>query len=159
MKVQSENLTRTAVIAFAGLRMFVVMIKQLVQSLPIFIMFIFGGEGLVIAIDGLVNVFNVLAFIDDVEGSETGVVVRDNVELALVLALAQFFVAINEESGEVEDVVVLCKLAQFEAGVLEEIFIVDVLIDQGSLDFGLVSEVESFKYFGVHIDWGFNGFT
>ena len=142
MKVQSENLTRTAVIAFAGLRMFVVMIKQLVQSLPIFIMFIFGGEGLVIAINGMVNVFNVLAFVDDFEGGKLGVVAGDDVKQALVLALAQFFVALDEESGEVEDVVVLCKLTEFETGVLKEIFIVDVLIDQGSLDFGLVGDIE-----------------
>ena len=58
------------------------------------------------------------------------------------MALAQFFVALDKESGEVPDVVVLCIYTQLEAGVLEKILVEDVPVEQGSLDFGLVGDVE-----------------
>ncbi len=132
-------------ISLIGLRMLVIVIEQLLQALFIIIAaYTFSGKLFGIAIDGLVEDFDVLAVIGDVEGGELGVVVGDEVELVLVLALAQFFVALDEEPGEVPDVVVLCIYTQLEAGVLEEIFVEDVLVNQGSLDFCLVGEVESF---------------
>ena len=83
-----------------------------------------------------------MGLIDDVEGGELGVIVRDDVELVLLLALEQFLVALDEESGEVEDVVVLGVHTYFETGVLEKILVEDVPVEQGSLDFGLVGDVE-----------------
>ena len=140
-------------VALVGERMLVIIIKQLLQALFIFITaFTFGGKSSGFAIDIMVKDFHVLTIVNDVEGGELGIVVGNNVELSLILALAQFFVAFDEDPGEVPDVVVLCKLAQFETGVLEEIFIEDVLVEQGSLDFGLVSEVEVRKLVLGHID-------
>jgi hypothetical protein len=132
-------------ISLIGLRMLVIVIEQLLQALFIIIAaYTFSGKLFGIAIDGLVEDFDVLAVVGDVEGGELGVVAGDDVELVLVLALAQFFVALEEEPGEVPDVVVLGILTYFETGVLEEILIEDMLVDKGSLDFCLVGEVEFF---------------
>ena len=152
-KVQAEDAAGTTVVALTGLRMGFIGIKQLLQAIFIFVTgFTFGGKLLGVVVDGLVNEFDVLAVIDDVEGGKLGVVVGDNVELALILALAQSTVALDEEAGEVLEVVVQGKLTEFEAGVLEEILVEDASVDQGSLDFGLVGEVEGFKFFCIHID-------
>ncbi len=142
-KVQSEDAASATVIALFGVRMGFIGIKQLLQAIFIFVTgFTFGGKLLGVVVDGLVNEFDVLAVVDDVEGGELGVVVRDDVELALIMAFAQSTVAVDEESGEVLDVVVQGKLTEFETGVLEEILVEDVSADQGSLDFGFVLEVE-----------------
>ena len=83
-----------------------------------------------------------MGLIDDVESGELCIVVGDAVEQGLGLALEQFLVALDEESGEVPDVVVLGVHTYFQTSVLEEIFIEDVLVEQGSLDFGFVGDVE-----------------
>ena len=121
----------------ARLGMTVIVVEELAETF-----FIFGAVLGVVVIDVSVEDFDVLAVIGDVEGGELGVIVRDDVELVLLLALEQFLVALDEESGEVPDVVVLGVYTQLEAGVLEEIFIEDVLVEQGSLDFGFVGDVE-----------------
>ena len=135
-KVQSEDAASATVIALFGVRMTLIVVEELAETL-----FVFVTGLLMVVIDVTVDEFDVLAVVDDVKGGKLGVVVRDNVELALILALAQGAVALDEESGEVLDVVVLCVLAEFEAGVLEEILVKDMSVDQGSLDFGLVLEV------------------
>ena len=141
-KVQAEDAAGTTVVALTGMRMGFIGIKQLLQAIFIFVTgFTFGGKLLGVVVDGLVNDCDVLAVVDDVEGGKLGVVVGNNVELALILALAQSTVALDEESGEVLDVVVQGKLTEFEAGVLEEILVEDASVDQGSLDFGLVLEL------------------
>ena len=139
LKMQSEDAAGTAVVMFTGLRMTVIMVEELLQAF-----FVFGAVLCVVVIDVAIDDFDVLAVIGDVEGGELGVVAGDDVELALVLALAQFFVVLDEEPGEVPDVVVLCIYTQLEAGVLEEIFVEDVLVNQGSLDFCLVGDVQFF---------------
>ncbi len=145
MKVQFKYLTGSFMISLIGLRMLVIVIEQLLQALFIIIAaYTFSGKLFGIAIDGLVEDFDVLAVVGDVEGGELGVVAGDDVELVLVLARARFFVALEEEPGEVPDVVVLGILTYFETGVLEEILIEDMLVDKGSLDFCLVGEVEFF---------------
>ena len=152
-KVQAEDAAGTTVVALTGVRMGFIGIKQLLQAIFIFVTgFTFGGKLPGFVVDGLVNDCDVLAVVDDVKGGKLGVVVRDDVELALILALAQSTVALDEEAGEVLDVVVLCVLTEFEAGVLEEILVEDASVDQGSLDFGLVGEVEGFEFFCIHID-------
>ena len=149
-KVHSEDAAGTTVVALTGLRMGFIGIKQLLQAIFIFVTgFTFGGKLPGVVVDGLVNDCDVLAVVDDVEGGKLGVVVGDDVELALILALAQSTVALDEESGEILDIVVLCVLTEFEAGVLEEILVEDASVDQGSLDFGLVGEVELGK-----LRWG-----
>ena len=150
LKMQSEDAAGTAVVMLARLGMTVIVVEELAETF-----FIFGAVLGVVVIDVSVEDFDVLAVIGDVEGGELGVVAGDDVELVLGLALAQFFVVLDEEPGEVPDVVVLCIYTQLEAGVLEEIFVEDVLVDQGSLDFGLVSEVKGFELGWDHIDWGF----
>ena len=135
-KVQSEDAASATVIALFGVRMTLIVVEELAETLFVFVTGLLMG-----VIDVTVDEFDVLAVVDDVEGGKLGVVVGDNVELALILALAQSTVALDEESGEVMDVVVLCVLAEFEAGVLEEILVEDMSVDQGSLDFGLVLEV------------------
>ena len=83
-----------------------------------------------------------MGLIDDVESGELCIVVGDAVEQGLGLALEQFLVALDEESGEVPDIVVLGVHTYFETCVLEEIFVEDVLVEQGSLDFDFVGDVE-----------------
>ena len=135
-KVQSEDAASATVIALFGVRMTLIVVEELAETL-----FVFVTGLLMVVIDVTVDEFDVLAVVDDVEGGELGVVVGDNVELALILALAQSTVALDEEPREVLDVVVQGKLTEFEAGVLEEILVEDASVDQGSLDFGLVLEV------------------
>lgn len=137
LKMQSEDAAGTAVVMLARLGMTVIVVEELAETF-----FIFGAVLSVVVIDVSVEDFDVLAVIGDVEGGELGVIVRDDVELVLLLALEQFLVALDEESGEVPDVVVLGIYTQLEAGVLEEIFVEDVLVNQGSLDFGFVGDVE-----------------
>ena len=117
-------------IALTGLRMFVIIIKQFMQSLFIFIAFTFSGELLVIAIDSLVKDFDVLAFVDDFEGSELSVVVGDTFSLSLTKTLEEVVVLFHELCPEVRYFVVLSELTEGETGVLEQIVIVDVLTPQ-----------------------------
>lgn len=124
-------------VPFSVLRMPAIVVEHLTQLLLIFI-----ATQLIEQIDVSVEVLYILGLIDDVEGGELGVIVRDDVELVLLLALEQFLVALDEEAGEVPDVVVLGVHTYFQTSVLEEIFIEDVLVEQGSLDFGFVGDVE-----------------
>ena len=124
-------------VPFSRLRMPAIVVEHLTQLLLVFI-----ATQLIEQIDVAVEVLYILGLIDDVEGGELGVIVRDDVELVLLLALEQFLVALDEESGEVPDVVVLGVHTYFQTSVLEEIFIEDVLVEQGSLDFGFVGDVE-----------------
>jgi len=146
-KVQAEDAASATVIALFGVRMTLIVVEELAETL-----FVFVTGLLMVVIDVTVDEFDVLAVVDDVEGGKLGVVVGENVELALILALAQSTVALDEESGKVMDVVMLRVLTEFEAGVLEEILVEDASVDQGSLDFGLVGEVEGFEFFCIHID-------
>ena len=124
-------------VAFSGLWMAVITVEELAEAL-----FVFGAALLMDVIDVPVEVFDILGLVDNFEGGELGVIVRDDVELVLLLALEQFLVALDEESGEVPDVVVLGVHTYFQTSVLKEIFIEDVLVEQGSLDFGFVGDVE-----------------
>ena len=137
LKMQSEDAAGTAVVMLARLGMTVIVVEELAETF-----FIFGAVLGVVVIDVSVEDFDVLAVIGDVEGGELGVIVRDDVELVLLLALEQFLVALDEESGEVPDVVVPGVHTYFQTSVLEEIFIEDVLVEQGSLDFGFVGDIE-----------------
>lgn len=126
-------------VAFSGLGMAAITVEEFLQSL-----LVFGAALLMDVIDALVDVFDILGLVDDLECGELVVVEGDNVEVALTVAFEQLLVALDEDAGEVPDVVVLRVLTDFETGVLEKIFIEDVLVDQGSLDFGLVGDVEGF---------------
>ena len=137
IEVHAEDAAGTLMIALAGLRMTVIVVEHFVQAFLVFV-----AALLVKPIDVLVDVFDILGLVGDVEGGKLGVVVGDDVELMLGLALEQFLVALDEETGEVQDVVVLGILTYFEAGILEEILIEDVPVEQGRLDFGLVGDVE-----------------
>ncbi len=120
-EVHAEDAAGTLMITLAGLRMTVIVVEFFVQAFLVFF-----AALLVKPIDVLVNVFDILGLVGDIEVGELGVVVRDDVELMLGLALVQFFVTLDEESGEVEDVVVLGVHTYFETGVLEKILVEDV---------------------------------
>lgn len=126
-------------VAFSGLGMAAITVEEFLQSLLVFV-----AALLMDVIDALVDVFDILGLVDDLECGELVVVEGDNVEVALTVAFEQLLVALDEDAGEVPDVVVLRVLTDFETGVLEKIFIEDVLVNQGSLDFGLVGDVEGF---------------
>lgn len=126
-------------VSFSGLGMAAITVEEFLQAL-----LVFGAALLMDVIDALFDVFDILGLVDDLECGELVVVEGDNVEVALTVAFEQLLVALDEDAGEVPDVVVLRVLTDFETGVLEKIFIEDVLVDQGSLDFGLVGDVDGF---------------
>ena len=136
-EIKPEDAAGTLMITLAGLRMTVIVVELFVQTFLVFF-----AALLVKPIDVLFNIFDILGLVGDVEGGKLGVVAGDDIEPVLALALEQFLVALDEESGEVQDFVVLGVHTYFETGILEEIFIEDVLVEQGSLDFGLVGDVE-----------------
>ena len=137
LEVHAEDAAGTLMITLAGLRMTVIVVELFVQTFLVFV-----AALLIEPIDVLFNIFDILRLVGDVEGGELGIVAGDDVELVLTLALVQFLVALDEETGEVPDGVVLGVHTYFETGVLEKILVEDVPVEQGSLDFGLVGDVE-----------------
>ena len=64
IKVQAEDMAGTAVIMFTGLGMTVIMVEELAQAV-----FVFGAVLCVVVIDVAIDDFDILAVVDDFEGS------------------------------------------------------------------------------------------
>ena len=133
-------------ISLIGLRMFVIVIEQLLQALFIIIAdCALGSKLLKVVIDMSVENFHFLAFVDDLEGGKLDIAEMDTIYLSLSATLDEGVVLIEECLAEVLYRDVLQVLAEGETGVLEQIVIVDVLFCQSLFEVFLICCIQLFE--------------
>ena len=96
IKVQAEDMAGTAVIMFTGLGMTVIMVEELAQAV-----FVFGAVLCVVVIDVAIDDFDILAVVDDFEGSELYIAEMDTNDLSLTDTLDEGVIFIEESLPEV----------------------------------------------------------
>jgi hypothetical protein len=97
-KVQAEDAAGTAVIMFTGLGMTVIMVEELAQAV-----FVFGAVLCVVVIDVAIDDFDILAVVDDFEGSELYIAEMDTNDFSLTDTLDEGVIFIEESLPEVLD--------------------------------------------------------
>ena len=98
IKVQAEDMAGTAVIMFTGLGMTVIMVEELAQAV-----FVFGAALCVVVIDVAIDDFDILAVVDDFEGSELYIAEMDTNDFSLTDTLDEGVIFIEESLPEVLD--------------------------------------------------------
>ena len=98
IKVQAEDAAGTAVIMFTGLGMTVITVEELAQAV-----FVFGAVLCVVVIDVAIDDFDILAVIDDFEGSELYIAEMDTNDFSLTDTLDEGVIFIEESLPEVLD--------------------------------------------------------
>ena len=98
IKVQAEDAAGTAVIMFTGLGMTVIMVEELAQAV-----FVFGAVLCVVVIDVAIDDFDILAVVDDFEGSELYIAEMDTNDFSLTDTLDEGVIFIEESLPEVLD--------------------------------------------------------
>ena len=98
IKVQAEDMAGTAVIMFTGLGMTVIMVEELAQAV-----FVFGAVLCVVVIDVAIDDFDILAVIDDFEGSELYIAEMDTNDFSLTDTLDEGVIFIEESLPEILD--------------------------------------------------------
>ena len=96
IKVQAEDMAGTAVIMFTGLGMTVIMVEELAQAV-----FVFGAVLCVVVIDIAIDDFDILAIVDDFEGSELYIAEMDTNDFSLTDTLDEGVIFIEESLPEV----------------------------------------------------------
>ena len=133
-------------ISLIGLRMLVIVIKQLLQALFIIIAdCALGSKLLKVVIDMSVENFHFLALVDDLEGGKLDIAQMYTIDFSLTATLDEGVVLIEECLAEVLYRDVLQVLAEGETGVLEQIVIVDVLFCQSLFEVFLICCIQLFK--------------
>ena len=97
-KVQAEDAAGTAVIMFTGLGMTVITVEELAQAV-----FVFGAALCVVVIDVAIDDFDILAVVDDFEGSELYIAEMDTNDFSLTDTLDEGVIFIEESLPEVLD--------------------------------------------------------
>jgi hypothetical protein len=95
-KVQAEDAAGTAVIMFTGLGMTVIMVEELAQAV-----FVFGAVLCVVVIDVAIDDFDILAVVDDFEGSELYIAEMDTNDFSLTDTLDEGVIFIEESLPDV----------------------------------------------------------
>ena len=95
-KVQAEDTAGTAVIMFTGLGMTVIMVEELAQAV-----FVFGAVLCVVVIEVAIDDFDILAVVDDFEGSELYIAEMDTNDFSLTDTLDEGVIFIEESLPEV----------------------------------------------------------
>ena len=98
IKVQAEDAAGTAVIMFTGLGMTVITVEELAQAV-----FVFGAVLCVVVIDVAIDDFDILAVVDDFEGSELYIAEMDTNDFSLTDTLDEGVIFIEESLPEVLD--------------------------------------------------------
>lgn len=98
IKVQAEDVAGTAVIMFTGLGMTVIMVEELAQAV-----FVFGAVLSVVVIDVAIDDFDILAVVNDFEGSELYIAEMDTNDFSLTDTLDEGVIFIEESLPEVLD--------------------------------------------------------
>ena len=98
IKVQAEDAAGTAVIMFTGLGMTVIMVEELAQAV-----IVFGAVLCVVVIDVAIDDFDILAVVDDFEGSELYIAEMDTNDFSLTDTLDEGVIFIEESLPEVLD--------------------------------------------------------